>query len=261
MAGHSHWAKIKRAKGANDARRGRMFSKIARKIINAARQGGPDPGMNIPLRYAIDEAHAVNMPNEAIDRNIKRATGEAGGVSFEEITYEAFTPGGAAMLIETLTDNRNRTVGEVRSLLEKRGAKLAPNGAVSFMFPKRGVIVVPKSITSETGRRHQTVTVAQAEDAVMEAALEAGAEDFITGDDAYEVRTSVAGFEAVKKALADRKFKWDSAEIAAVPTATVPLDVETGRKALAIVDALEEHDDVQKVWFNFEVPDEAMAEV
>jgi YebC/PmpR family DNA-binding regulatory protein len=261
MAGHSHWAKIKRAKGANDAKRGRLFSKIARKIINATRQGGPDPGMNIPLRYAIDEAHSVNMPNDAIDRNIKRAVGEAGGVSFEEITYEAFASGGAALLIETLTDNRNRTIGEVRAVIEKRGGKMAPAGAVSFSFPKRGVIVLPRQIVVETGRRNQTTTVVQAEDAVMEAALEAGAEDFIVSPESFEIRTAPAALEAVKKALAEKKFKWDSAEIAAVPTNTVTLDLEGGRKALAMVEALEDHDDVQKVYFNFEVPDEAMAEV
>lgn len=261
MSGHSHWSKIKRAKGANDARRGRMFSKIARKIINAARQGGPDPMMNIPLRYAIDEAHSVNMPNDAVDRNIKRAVGEAGGASFEELTYEAFASGGAALLIETLTDNRNRTIGEVRAIVEKRGAKMAPAGAVSYMFPKRGVLVVPRKVVTETGRRSDAVTTEQAEDAVMEAALDAGAEDFIASDDSYEIRTSVSGFEAVKKALETKKFKWDSAEIAAVPTSTVQLDAEAGRKALGIVDALEDHEDVQKVYFNFEVPDEVMAEL
>lgn len=256
MAGHSHWAKIKRAKGANDAKRGKLFSKIARKIIVAARNGGGDPAMNIPLRYAMDEARSVNMPNEAVQRNIARGTGEAGGNAYEECTYEAFYVNGAALLVDCLTDNRNRTIGEVRSIIEKRGGKMAPTGAVGYMFAKKGVIIVARFVDRQEGRK--TVKEEVKEDAVMETALEAGAEDFNPGEEAYEIRTGVTEFDAVKKALADKGFKVESAEIASIPSSTVDLDVETARKALELVDALEDNDDVQKVFHNINVPDAAL---
>jgi len=256
MAGHSHWAKIKRAKGANDAKRGRSFSKIARKIIVAARNAGADPNFNIPLRYAIDEARSVNMPTDAIDRNIKRAVGEAGGVSYDELTYEAITPGGAAILVETLTDNRNRTIGEVRTIIEKRGGKMAPTNAVAYMFPKKGVIIVAREYEVEAAKRREAATKVKVdEDKLMETALNAGAEDFIPQDEVFEIRTGVAEFEPVRKALADAGFKWETAEITSVPTTTVTLDAETGKRVAAMIDALEDNDDVQKVHSNYEAPD------
>jgi YebC/PmpR family DNA-binding regulatory protein len=256
MAGHSHWAKIKRAKGANDAKRGKMFSKIARKIIVAARNGGGDPSMNIALRYAIEEGRSVNMPNEAVARNIARGTGTAEGVSYEEVTYEAFF-GSAGLIIETLTDNRTRTVGEVRVIVEKRGGKMAPANAVTYMFAKKAVIVVARFVDKEVGRK--TVREEIKEDAVMEAAMEAGAEDFLPGDETYEVRAAIGDLEPLKKALADKGFKIESAEIASIPSSTVSLDAESARKLLEIVEVLEDNDDVQKVYHNAEIPDEVMA--
>lgn len=256
MAGHSHWAKIKRAKGANDAKRGKMFSKIARKIIVAARNGGGDPSMNIPLRYAMDEARSVNMPNDAVQRNIARGTGEAGGVNYEECAYEAFY-GSAGIIVEALTDNRNRTVGEVRAVIEKRGGKWAVSGAVKNNFVKKGVIIVPRFVERQEGRK--TVKDEVKEDTVMEIALEAGAEDFLPSDESYEIRTPLGELEAVKNALTAKGVKTESAEVVSLPLSTVTLDAESTRKALAMVDALEDNEDVQKVFYNFEVTDEALA--
>jgi YebC/PmpR family DNA-binding regulatory protein len=240
MAGHSHWAKIKRAKGANDAKRGKVWSKIARKIIIAARNGG-DPRDNLSLRYTIDEAKAANMPKHTIENAIAKGTGDLGGENYEPVTYEGYAPGGVALLIEGLTNNPSRTAPDLRSILEKNGGNLASRGAVSFQFTKQGVITVKAD--------------AIAEDALLEAALEAGAEDVKNEGEVYEVITTPVAYLKVKDALAGAKIPVEAAEITQMPNSTVPVGVEQGQKLLKLIDALEDHDDVQSVSHNAELPE------
>jgi YebC/PmpR family DNA-binding regulatory protein len=240
MAGHSHWAKIKRAKGANDAKRGKIWSKIARKIIIAARNGG-DPRDNLNLRYTIDEAKAVNMPRDTIEKAIKKGTGELGGENYESATYEGYAPGGVALLIEALTNNRSRTAPDLRSIFEKNGGNLANSGAVAFQFTKQGVITIKSD--------------AVAEDALLEAALDAGAEDVKNEGEVYEVITSPTAYLKVKDALAAAKVPIEASEITNMPNSTVPVDGEVAQKLLKLIDALEDNDDVQNVSHNAEIPD------
>jgi len=247
MSGHSHWARIKRKKAVVDARRGREFSKVARIIIVAARRGGGDPDMNLSLRYAIDKAKSINMTNDAIDRAVKRGTGEGAGANYEEVVYEGFTPGGVAVFCEGLTDNRNRTAGEVRKIFEMRGGSLGGPNSVAWMFEKKGVIGVPAA--------------AAGEEQLFEIAVEAGADDVASADDGFEITTSPAAFEDVKKALAEAGIELASAELTMVPQNTVKLDAQAGVKVLALVDALEENDDIQNVYANFDIPDEVMAKM
>jgi YebC/PmpR family DNA-binding regulatory protein len=240
MAGHSHWAKIKRAKGANDAKRGKVWSKIARKIIIAARNGG-DPRDNLSLRYTIDEAKAANMPKHTIENAIAKGTGDLGGENYEPVTYEGYAPGGVALLIEGLTNNPSRTAPDLRSILEKNGGNLAARGAVSFQFTKQGVITIKAD--------------AIAEDALLEAALEAGAEDVKNEGEVYEVITTPVAYLKVKDALAAAKIPVEAAEITQMPNSNVPVGVEQGQKLLKLIDALEDHDDVQSVSHNAELPE------
>src|SRR5215208_3890784 len=209
MAGHSHWSKIKRAKGANDAKRGKIWSKIARKIIIAAKNGG-DPRDNLNLRYTIDEAKAANMPRDTIEKAIKKGTGELGGESYEPVTYEAYAPGGVAMIIEGLTNNPARTAPDLRSLLEKHGGNLAKSGAVSFQFTKQGVITIKSDAVDE--------------DKLMEIALDAGAEDVKNEVEVYEVITTPTAFHKVKEAIAAANVAVEAAEIAQMPNSTVAID-------------------------------------
>ncbi len=244
MAGHSHWSKIKRAKGATDARRGKVWSKIARKIIIAAKGGG-DPRDNLSLRYVIDEAKAANMPKDTIEKAIMKGTGELGGENYENVTYEAYAPGGIAILIEGLTNNRARTAPELRSILEKAGGNLATSGAVAFQFIKQGIIAIK--------------TDAVEEDALMELALEAGAEDVRDEGEVFEVITTPASYLSVKDAIVAAGIVIEASEITNVPNSTIAIEGESALKLLRLIDTLDDNDDVQNVSHNAEIPDSVTA--
>jgi YebC/PmpR family DNA-binding regulatory protein len=241
MAGHSHWAKIKRAKGANDAKRGKVWSKIARKIIIAAKAGGGDPAANLSLRYVIDEAKQALMPKDTIANAVKKGTGELGGESYEDATYEGYAPGGVAIIIEALTNNRARTAPDLRRILEHNGGNLGTSGSVAFQFTKQGVITIKSDATTE--------------DRLMELALEAGAEDVRNEGEVFEVITTPTGFHKVKEAVAAADIAIEASEITYIPNNTVPIDEETARTLLKIIDALEDNDDVQNVSHNAEIPE------
>ena len=244
MSGHSKWATIKRKKAATDQARGKMFSKYIKEITLAARQGG-DPEMNPRLRTAIAAAKSVNMPASNIERAIKRGTGEVEGVNYEETQYEGYGPGGVALLVEVATDNRNRTAGDVRHIFTKNGGKMGEAGSVAHLFKPRGVIIVERT--------------ALAEDAMFELALDAGADDVATEADTYEILTPPGRLESVKEALAARKVATQSAELTKLSSLQVPVSEKDAEAILRLVDALEDHDDVQKVYSNFNVSDEVLA--
>jgi YebC/PmpR family DNA-binding regulatory protein len=244
MAGHSHWAKIKRAKGANDAKRGKIWSKIARKIIIAARNGG-DPRDNLNLRSTIDEAKAANMPRDTIEKAIKKGTGELGAENYQDVTYEAYAPGGIAMIIEGLTNNPSRTAPDLRSILEKAGGNLAKSGAVAFQFTRQGVITIKSDAIDE--------------DRLMELALDAGAEDVKNEGEVFEVITTPTTYLKVKEALESAGVAIEAGEITNMPGNTVPVAEEQAHKLLKLIDALEDNDDVQSVSHNAEIPDSVIA--
>jgi YebC/PmpR family DNA-binding regulatory protein len=248
MSGHSHWARIKHQKGAADAKKGKAFSKVARMIILAARTGGGDPDMNLKLKYALDKARAVNMPKESIERSVKKGTGELEGVVYEEFTYEGFGPGGVAMMLDMLTDNRNRTAAEIRRILDKRGGRLGDAGSVAYMFERKGLFLVDQSAVEE--------------EKLIEISMEAGADNIESDGDAFAVTCTTEVFEAVQKALAARGIEPRSAEIARVPKSRVRLtSPEDARRLLNLVDDLEEHEDVQNVSANFDIPDEILDKI
>lgn len=240
MAGHSHWARIKRAKGANDAKRGKIWSKIARKIIIAAKGGG-DPRDNLNLRYAIDEAKQANMPRDTIEKAVKKGTGELGAEDYEDAVYEGYASGGVAIMIEALTNNRARTAPELRSIFEKHGGNLANSGAVAFQFVKQGILTLRSD--------------AVAEDRLLELAMEAGAEDVKNEGEVFEVVTGPTEFHKVKEDLTAAEIPLEASEITYVPTSTIPLDEEGAAKLMKLVDALEDNDDVQSVSHNAELPE------
>jgi len=240
MAGHSHWSKIKRAKGATDAKRGKVWSKISRKIIIAAKNGG-DPRDNLNLRYTIDEAKAANMPRDTIEKAIKKGTGELGAENYEPATYEAYAPHGVALMIEALTNNRSRTAPDLRSILEKNGGNLAQSGAVSFQFSKQGLITIKADATTE--------------DRLLELALEAGADDVKNEGEAFIVITSPTQFIKVKETLSAAKIAIEASEITHVPSTSVSIDAESSMKLMKLIDALEDNDDVQTVSHNAEMPE------
>jgi YebC/PmpR family DNA-binding regulatory protein len=245
MAGHSHSANIAHRKGLVDAKRGQLFTKLCRAVYVAARNGGGDPAANMRLRYAIDKARSFSVPKDNIERSIKKATGEHAAESFEEVTYEGYGPGGVAVLCEALTDNRNRTAGELRRLLEAAGGKLGASGCVGYLFNFKGLFVIdPKHV---------------AEDRLMEVALEAGADDVELVEGYYEVTCDPKLFEIVRKALEEAKIPTESAETSYIPTTYVDLDVENGKKMRKLKDMLEENDDIQNVYANDNIPEEAMA--
>ncbi len=245
MAGHSHSANIAHRKGLVDAKRGKLFTKLCRAIFVAARTGGGDPAANMRLRYAIDKARSFSVPKDNIERSIKRATGETGAETYEEVVYEGYGPGGVAVLCEVLTDNRNRTAGELRRLFESAGGNLGASGCVSYLFNFKGLFVVdPKHVD---------------EDRLMEVALEAGADDVQLVEGLNEVTCDPKLFETVRKALEDAHIPTESAETSYIPTTSVDLDVESGKKMLKLKDLLEENDDVQNVYANDNIPEEAMA--
>ncbi|MEM5947790.1 YebC/PmpR family DNA-binding transcriptional regulator [Spirochaetia bacterium 38H-sp] len=242
MSGHSKWATIKHKKSAMDAKRGKIFTKLIKEISIAARMGGGDPESNPRLRTAILKARAANMPKDNIERAIKKGTGEAGGADYVEIVYEAYGPGGVAIIIEALTDNKNRTASEVRHILSKHGCSLGETGCVSYMFKKKGLLTFDASKFSE--------------DDILEVALDAGAEDVSVEDGIIEVYTDPSSFEAVQTALSDKGYVPETAEISLIPDMEVSLDKDTAAKVLKLVEALEDNDDVQSVSTNLDLPDE-----
>ena len=239
MSGHSHWATIKHKKGAIDAKRGKLWSKLSRAIIIAARHGGGDPTMNLKLRYAIDKARAVSMPKDNIERAIKRGTGDVEGMTFEEITYEGFAPGGVAVMVDVLTDNRNRTNGEVRKIFERAGGNLGSAGCVGYLFERKGIFSVPAA--------------GQDEDTLMGVALDAGADDLKRTDHLFEITCEPAIFNKVQEALTANKVPTDHAEITQLGKVPVDANVETGKKVMRLLEMLDDHDDVQHVYSNFDV--------
>lgn len=245
MSGHSKWSTIKHKKAATDAKRGKAFTKLIKEITVAARIGGGDPDGNPRLRTVLAAAKTANMPSDNIQRAIKKGTGELEGVQFEEITYEGYGPGGVAILIEAVTDNKNRTVGELRSILGKNGGNMGENGCVAWIFEKKGIITVPAS--------------AKDEDALMELALEAGADDLQKSEDYFEIITAVENFHSVHKVLEDQGIPITTAELTALPKNSVPVDEKSGRACLKLLDLLDDHDDVQKVYSNPEIPGDVMA--
>ncbi len=246
MSGHSKWSTIKRQKGANDAKRGALFTKVAREISVAARQGGGDPDANYRLRLAIEKARSVNMPADNIKRAIERAIGGGDAEQFEEIVYEGYGPGGVAILVEAATDNRNRTAADVRSIFSKAGGTLAGAGAVAWQFEQRGAIVIPRNGVDP--------------DEVALAAIDAGADDVDTDDDSIEVLTQPADLEAVRKALEGSGVTIESAELILNPKSRIDIEAQQARQNLRLIELLEDHDDVQRVTANFELPDEVFAE-
>jgi YebC/PmpR family DNA-binding regulatory protein len=248
MSGHSKWATTKHKKAVVDAKRGKLFAKLIKNIEVAARTGGGDPDGNPTLYDAIQKAKKASVPNDNIDRAVKRGSGaEAGGVNYDSITYEGYGPGGTAILVECLTDNRNRAASEVRMAFSRNGGNLADPGSVAYLFSRKGVVVVPKGSLTE--------------DDVLMAVLEAGAEEVNDNGDEFEVVCEATDTHAVRSALVDAGMVVDSADVEFRPSVTVELDDEAGRKVLKLVDALEDSDDVQNVWANFDVSDELLESV
>ncbi len=242
MSGHSRWSKVKNFKGKIDATRSRAFSRCSKEISVAARSGGGDPNFNPRLRTAIIIAKSENMPNDNIDRAIKRGTGEIEGLSYEEFTYEGYGPGGVALLVEALTDNKNRAAAEIRAIFTRHGGHLATPGAVAYLFQRKGQIIIPKSQITE--------------DELMSVVLDAGAEDLRSEEENHEVLTPVERFDAVLEAVHKRKLEPVSARLTFLPqTLTEIHDESLARKALGIIEALDEHEDVQHVHSNFDIPD------
>jgi YebC/PmpR family DNA-binding regulatory protein len=245
MSGHSKWAKIKHKKGAEDAKRGMVFTKVSKEITAAAKDGGGNTETNVRLRTAIQRARGVNMPAANIDNAIKKGTGELPGIVYENVTFDAYAPGGVAVLIEGLTDNKNRTTAEVRNMLSKKGGSLAGAGSTAFLFTKKGYIAVEKSKSSE--------------DALMDIVLEAGAEDLNADGDTFEITCDPGSLEAVKSALAAKNIETQTAEITMVPTSTVKVTGSNVKTLLDLMEALEDHEDIQHVHANFDISEEDMA--
>ncbi len=248
MSGHSHWAGIKHKKAAVDAKRGKIWSKLARMIIVAAKTGGGDPAANLSLRYAIDKAKAANMPKDTIEKAVKKGTGELEGTTFEAVLYEGYGPGGVAIMVEALTDNRNRTVPEIRRIFEKHGSSLGTTGCVNWMFSKKGLITVSTDKAEE--------------DQLLELALSAGADDMENTGSVYEITCDPDAYDELKKTLTEREIPMEVAEISMVPQNMVPVsDSNTARKIISLMEALEDHEDVQNTFSNFDIPEDIMAEI
>ena len=245
MSGHSHWATIKHKKGAIDAKRGKLWSKLSRAIIIAARHGGGDPTMNLKLRYAIDKAREVSMPKDNIERAIKRGTGEMEGLTFEEITYEGIGPGGVAILVDVVTDNRNRTNGEVRKIFERGGGKMGSQGAVAYLFERKGVFTVNAE--------------GQDEDTLMGIALDAGADDLKRSGTLFEITCDPTIFTKVQEALQKNNVVTTTAEITQLGKVPVDSEVETGHKVMRLIEMLNDHDDVQNVYSNLNITEAMIA--
>ncbi|WP_173916024.1 YebC/PmpR family DNA-binding transcriptional regulator [Halobacillus sp. Marseille-Q1614] len=246
MAGHSKWNNIKRRKGAQDAKKGKIFMKNARAIFMAAREGGGDPEMNSNLRLAVDKAKADNMPNDNIDRAIKKATGDLDGVNYEEITYEGYGPGGVAVMVKVLTDNKNRTAAEVRHAFNKNDGNLGENGCVSFMFNRKGYLVIDRQETD-----------ADEEELLLEV-IEAGGEELETSEDQFEIYTSPEDFVDVKTALEENGYKFQTEEVTMIPATYTPLAEAGVEKMLKLIDTLEDNDDVQEVYHNLDADEDVL---
>ncbi len=265
MSGHSHWSSIKHKKGAADAKRGKLFSKLAKNIMVAARSGGGNPDDNLRLRYAIDAARAESMPKDSIERAVKKGSGELEGGQLEELTYEGIGPGGASLVIEVLTDNRNRTQSEIRTIVDKRGGTLGKSGSVSWKFDRKGVLKFPRSLVGE--------------DELYELAIEAGAENISTEEDLYVVTSKAADFDKVRDVLQkaleakrpkaekwkgggeDEKPIFTEARLERIPQSTVPIDPAKAPLLLSLISELEDHEDVQNVASDFDLPDEVLKEL
>ena len=245
MSGHSKWSTIKHKKAATDAKRGKLFTRLAREVTLAAREGGGNPEVNFGLRLAIDKAKAANMPKDNIERAVKRGTGELKGEELVEVMYEGYAPHGVALLVQVLTDNKNRTVADVRRVLTRQGGTLAEAGAVAWQFDRKGYIAVAPNGVDE--------------DTVFDVAVEAGAEDVVFGDDLIEVYAEVENFQAVRQALEDAGISFETAELAMIPKATMQLAEKETLQVMGIIDALEELDDTQQVYSNLDISDEVMA--
>jgi len=245
MSGHSKWATIKHKKAATDARRGKLFTQLAREITIAAREGGGNPEFNFTLRLAIDKAKASNMPKENIERAIKRGTGELKGEDLVEVTYEAYAPYGVALLIQVLTDNRNRSIADLRRVLTRQGGSIADAGAVAWQFERKGyVAIAPNGVDANK---------------IFEVAVDAGADDVVISENLIEVFSSPDSFQDVRQALADLGVEFETAELSMIPTNTLSLGEEETLKVMGVIEALEELDDVQQVYSNLDISDEAMA--
>ena len=248
MSGHSHWAGIKHKKAANDAKRGKVWSKLARVVIVAARSGGGDPAANLALRYAIDKAKGANMPKDTIEKAIKKGTGDVEGVSYEEILYEGYGPSGVAIMVDALTDNRNRTAPEFRKIFERHGGSMGASGCVSWMFSKKGGVTVRTENADE--------------DELMEIALGAGADDMETSGEVYEITCDPIAYDALIEALKEKEIATEVAEVSMVPQNTVTItDLNVARKVLNLMEGFDDHDDVQNVSANFDISDELVAQL
>ena len=248
MSGHSKWSSIKHKKGALDAKRGKLFTKLIREITVSAREGGGDMNANPRLRLAVQKAKDANMPSDNIERGIKKGTGELEGVSYENVSFEGYAPGGVAVIVDVLTDNRNRATSSVRATFAKRGGNMAGAGSVSFQFDKKGVFMVKRSDATE--------------DALLDTALEAGAEDLTSDEDFFQITCAPQDFDKVRTGLTQKGVKLDSLELSMVPKNTVMVeDPDTAKKVLALVEDLEDNDDVQNVYSNFDIPDEILKQV
>lgn len=248
MSGHSKWHSIRHKKGATDAKRGKIFSKLNKELMVAARIGGGDPTSNPRLRHAISAAKAQNMPKDSIERAIKKGTGELEGVNYEETIYEGYAPGGVAVLVEVMTDNKNRAAADIRYIFSKRGGNLGEAGCVAWMFDKKGLIVFEQNQVDE--------------DEILEIALEEGADDVVTTEDQYEVHADLTTFEKVKQAFDERELRYTMAEITMVPQNTVKIEDESqANQVLKLMEAIEDSDDVQMVYANFDIPDEILQRI
>ena len=247
MSGHSKWASIKHKKGAADAKRGRLFTKLIREITVAAKDGGGSPDTNPALRTAISRANDANMPKDNIEKAIKKGTGELPGVTYESCAFEGYGPGGVAIIVEALTDNKNRSSAEIRNIFSKRNGNMAGAGSVAWIFTSKGYILVDKAQINE--------------DDLFSISLDAGAEDVKTGDKNYEVLCDPKDFENVKSAFQAKEIKWETAELTKLPNSTIKVTGNDAKQLLALIEALEEHDDVQKVYANFDIPDEVLEEM
>lgn len=248
MSGHSKWATIKHKKGALDAKRGALFTKVIKELTVAAKNGGGNPDTNPRLRTVLAKAKEANMPADNIDRAIKKGTGELPGVIYEETSYEGYAQGGVAVLLEVLTDNKNRTSAEIRNIFEKKGGNMSGAGSVAWQFHKKGFLTVKKEAAEE--------------EKLMTLVLDAGASDFNTTDELYEITTEPSDFENVKKALTDAKIPTESAEVTRIPSATVKVDnLSVARSVMGLIDFFEEHEDVQNVYANFDIPDEILQQL
>ena len=247
MSGHSKWSSIKHKKGAADAKRGRIFTKLIREITVAAKNGGGSPDTNPSLRTAINRANLANMPKDNITKAIKKGTGELPGVTYESCTFEGYGQGGVAILVETLTDNKNRSSAEIRNIFSKKGGNMAGAGSVGWIFTSKGYILIDKASISE--------------DELFSVAVDAGAEDIKTSDKNYEIFTEPKNFEAVKTALEAKGIKWVSEELTKIPNSTLKITGSYAKGLLSLIEVLEDHDDVQKVYANFDIPDEVLEEM